>query len=69
MIDILQDELITILKRLLYIESNPLREIRDLILISYSFGFEIKAMKGLRIDLILVSWPARDPKRGNGVCG
>ncbi|KAE8443513.1 hypothetical protein EG329_001825 [Mollisiaceae sp. DMI_Dod_QoI] len=52
-IDILQDELVTVLKRLLYIENNNLGEIRDLILVGHGFGFEIKAMKGLGIDLTL----------------
>jgi len=52
-IDILQDELVTMLKRLLYIKNNPLGEIRDLILVGHGFGFEIKAMKGLGIDLTL----------------
>jgi DNA polymerase III alpha subunit (gram-positive type) len=52
-IDILQDELVTMLKRLLYMENKPLGEIRDLILVGHGFGFEIKAMKGLGIDLTL----------------
>ncbi|KAI2780783.1 hypothetical protein F4815DRAFT_445022 [Daldinia loculata] len=52
-IDILQDELVAVLKRLLYIENNTLGEIRDLILVGHGFGFEIKAMKGLGIDLTL----------------
>jgi len=52
-IDALQDELVTVLKRLLYIEDNPLEEIRYLILVGHGFGFEIKVMKGLGIDLTL----------------
>ncbi len=51
-IDISQDELVLILKRLLYLEDAP-RQNRDLILIGHGFGFEIKAMKGLGIDLNL----------------
>jgi hypothetical protein len=52
-IDILQDDVVAVLKRLLYIENSTDGEIRDLILVGHGFGFEIKAMKGLGIDLTL----------------
>jgi hypothetical protein len=52
-INILQDELIIILKRLLYFEEETPKQIRDLILVGHGFGFEIKAMKGLGLDLNL----------------
>jgi len=52
-IDILQDELVAMLKRLLYFENTTPREVRDLILVGHGLGFEIKAMKGLGIDLTL----------------
>jgi len=52
-IDTLQDELVLILKRLLYLEDKSPRQIRNIILVGHGFGFEIKAMKCLGIDLNL----------------
>jgi hypothetical protein len=54
-IDILSDELVLILKRLLYLEDESPQQIRNLILVSHGFGFEIKAMKALGLDLNLAS--------------
>lgn len=45
-IDISQDELVFILRRLLYLEDESTRQIRNLILVGHGFGFEMKAMKG-----------------------
>ncbi len=54
-IDILQDELVLILKRLLYLEDKSPQQTGNPILVGYGFGFEIKAMKGLGIDVNLAS--------------
>lgn len=49
-INILQDELVNVLKRLLYIENTSLREVRALIPVGHGFTFKIKAVvKGLGI--------------------
>ncbi|KAH6705342.1 hypothetical protein BKA61DRAFT_434096, partial [Leptodontidium sp. MPI-SDFR-AT-0119] len=52
-IDISQDELVLILKRLLCLEGESPKPIRDLILVGHGLGFEIKVLKGLGLDLNL----------------
>jgi len=54
-VDTLQEELILILKRLLYIEDELPEQLRDIILVGHGLSFEIKVMKGLRIDLNLAT--------------
>ncbi|KAH9218292.1 hypothetical protein DL95DRAFT_444268 [Leptodontidium sp. 2 PMI_412] len=52
-IDISQDELVLILKRLLCLEGESPKPIRDLILVGHGLGFENKVLKGLGLDLNL----------------
>ena len=52
--DISQDELILVLKRLFYLEDRFSKPARDLILVGHSLTFEVQGLKGLGIDLNLV---------------
>ncbi|PVH75311.1 hypothetical protein DL98DRAFT_536712 [Cadophora sp. DSE1049] len=54
-IDVLQDELVLILKRLFYLEDGSPKQTRNLILVGHGLGFKIKAIKGAGIDLNLAS--------------
>jgi len=46
-----QDELVKLLKRLLYIDNEPSREVRNIILVGQGFKAEILVMKALGIEL------------------
>ncbi|KAH7370097.1 hypothetical protein BKA65DRAFT_372677, partial [Rhexocercosporidium sp. MPI-PUGE-AT-0058] len=54
-VDISQDDLVLILKRLLYLDDGSPKPNRDLILVGHGFGFEIKVLRGLGLDLNLAS--------------
>ncbi|PVH77050.1 hypothetical protein DL98DRAFT_535087 [Cadophora sp. DSE1049] len=53
-VDISQDELVLILKRLFHLEDGFPKPTRDLILVGHGLAFEVQVLKGLGIDLNLV---------------
>lgn len=54
-IDVLQDELVLVLKGLFFLEDMSPKQTRNIILVGHGLSFEIKVLKGLGIDLNLAS--------------
>ncbi|KAH7378042.1 hypothetical protein BKA64DRAFT_248237 [Cadophora sp. MPI-SDFR-AT-0126] len=52
-VDISQDELVDVLKRLLYLEDRSSESVRGLILVGHGFGFDVKVLECLGLDLNL----------------